>query len=90
MIFKSEFLFFHIKRCPKVVNFVELIGVAIIRNAKHSSASVRPNLRIYIGLLLDRILVSGVPRATVRTLKPIKPKNLNSFFENLRFLPALA
>ena len=32
--------------------------------------------------LLDRLLVSSVPRATVRTLKPKKPKNL---FLNLGF-----
>jgi len=42
-----------------------------------------------IGLLLDHIPVSSVPRATVRTLKPKilkKTKNLNPFFKkNLRF-----
>src|SRR6218665_73412 len=39
--------------------------------------------------LLDRIPVyRSVPRATVRTLKTKKPKNLNLFF-NLRFLSAL-
>jgi len=42
------------------------------------------NLRVGL-LLLDRILVSSVPRSTVRTLKPKnlkKPKNLNNFFLN--------
>jgi len=34
-----------------------------------------------MGLLLDGIPVSnvGLPRATVRTLKPKKPKNLTTF-----------
>ena len=41
-----------------------------------------PKLRVY-SFLLDRILVSVVPRTTVRTLKP------KNFFKNLRFLPAL-
>jgi len=30
-----------------------------------------------------------VLRATVRSLKPKKPKNLKTFLKNLRFLPAL-
>src|SRR6218665_4180327 len=34
-----------------------------------------------IGLLLYRIPVSSVPRATVRTLKPKKPKKLNLFLK---------
>src|SRR6218665_3904950 len=37
-------------------------------------------------LLLDRIPVSSVPHATVRTLKP---KKSESFLKNLRFFPAL-
>ena len=40
----------------------------------------------YVGLLLDRILVSSVPSAIVRSLKSKKPKH---FFKTLyRFLPA--
>ena len=48
---------------------------------------------IGLGLLLDHIPVSSVPRATVRTLKskkPKKPKNLKTVLKNLRFLPAMA
>ena len=62
----------------------------LFRNVKHCSALVN--------LLLDRIPVPSVLRATVRTLKPKKPKklkntlktkNLNLFLKSLRFLPAL-
>jgi len=33
-------------------------------------------ISLCVVLLLDSILVSSVPSATVRTLKPKKPKNL--------------
>jgi len=52
------------------------LDLLLFRNVKHSSALV--NLRVeVIGLLLYRIPMSSVPRATVRTLKPKKP---NIFF----------
>ena len=52
------------------MNELELLS---FRNVKHRSALV--NLRVGpIGLLLDRIPVPGVLRATVRTLKPKKSK----------------
>jgi len=38
---------------------------------------------------LDRIPVSSVPHATLRALKPKKPKNLKQILKTLRFLPAL-
>src|SRR6218665_2818783 len=56
--------------------------IPLFCNVQHSSARV--NLRV--GLLLDRSLVSSVLHATVRTLKPEKPKKL--LFKP-RFLPAL-
>jgi len=49
------------------------LDLLLFCNVKHSSALV--NLRVGpIGLLLDRIPVSSIPRATVRTLKPKRPK----------------
>jgi len=42
---------------------------------------------LYIDLLLDRIPVSSVSGATVRTLKPKNLENLN--LKKLWFLPAL-
>jgi len=42
------------------------LELLLFRDVKHSSALV--NLRVYIGLLLERIPVSSVPRVTVRTL----------------------
>ena len=69
----QNFYFFYVK----LWKFIELIGVPILfHNVKHISALVR---LIFMGLLLDRIPVSSIPRATVRTLKPKKPKNLNLF-----------
>src|SRR6218665_222500 len=56
--------------------------IPLFCNVQHSSARV--NLRV--GLLLDRSLVSSVLHATVRTLKPEKPKKL--LFKP-RFLQAL-
>jgi len=58
------------------------LELLLFRNVKNSSALV--NLASCIGLLLDRIPVSSVQRATLRrpTLKPKnlkKPKNLNIF-----------
>ena len=62
---KSEFLLFHVKLCKFIsINWILLL----FRNVKHSGALVNyVNLRI--GLLLDRIPVSGVglPRATALT-----------------------
>ena len=73
LIFKSECLLFLLKLCKFYLNSLELL---LFCNVQRSSAWV--NLRA--GLLLDGILVSSVPRATVSTLKPKnlkKPKNLN-------------
>ena len=62
------------------LNFYEFIGFVTFNIAAHE-------LIFVYSLLLDRILVSMVPRVTVRTLKPknLKKslnnlKNLNSFF----------
>ena len=70
------------------VNLFEFVEVAILLcNVQHSSTRV--NLRI--GILLDRILVSSVPHATVHTLKtkrplkPKKPKKPKNLFLNLGF-----
>ena len=63
------------------VNCMELL---LFCNVKHSSALV--NLRVGpIGLLLDRIPVCSVPRATVRTLTLKKPKNLIFVLKTLGF-----
>jgi len=54
------------------VNFYEFIGFVTFNIAGHE-------LIVVYSFLLDRILVSSVPRATVRTLKskkPLQPKNL--------------
>jgi len=45
------------------------LELLLFRNVKHTSALVN----LYS---LDRIPVTSVPRATLRTLKPKKPKNL--------------
>ena len=50
-------------------NSVNLFEFIRVLNVQHSSARV--NLRVC--LLLDRIRVSSVPRATVHMLKPKKP-----------------
>jgi len=52
-------------------NSVNLFGFIGVANIQHRSVCV--NLCVGLGLLLDRILVSSVQHATVRTLKP---KNL--------------
>jgi len=53
---------------PNSVNLYEFIGFITFNIVVHV------NLRV-CSFLLDRILVSSVPRATVRTLKPKNPKN---------------
>jgi len=75
------------------VNFYEFIGFVTFNIAVHELGLI-----IVYRFLLDRILVSMVPRATVHTLnlnnlkplknltKPKRPTNIFSFF---RFLPAL-
>ena len=63
------------------VNFYEFIGFVIF----NIHVAVHELIFVY-SFLLDRILVSMVPRATACILKPKKPKKLFSFF---RFLPAL-
>src|SRR6218665_64083 len=83
----SEFLLF----VSNSVNFYEFIGFVTFYIAEHEL------ILVYNSFLLDLILVSMVPCATVRTLKPKnlkpknpkKPKNLKTFLKNLRFLPAL-
>src|SRR6218665_2999355 len=57
------------------VNFYEFIEFVTFNIAVHE-------LIFVYSFLLARFLVSKVPRATVRTLKPTKPKNL----KKLRFL----
>jgi len=52
------------------VNFHEFIGFVEFNIA----------VQYVYSFLLDRILMSMVPRATVRTLKPKKPKNLKILF----------
>jgi len=51
-----------------------------------AGARAAPKVYAYIrvGLLLDRILMSSVPRATVHALKPKKPKH----YFKARFLQA--
>src|SRR6218665_3540718 len=69
------------------VNFYEFIGFITFNIAVHELI-----FAYTYSFLLDRILVSMVPRATVRTLKPKNLKNLKNlktFLKNLRFLPAL-
>jgi len=51
------------------VNFYEFTGFITFNIAVHELIFVN-------SFLLYRILVSSVPSATVRTLKPKKPKNL--------------
>jgi len=50
------------------VNFYEFIGFVTFNITVHE-------LIFVFSFLLDRILVSMVPRATGRTLKPKNPKN---------------
>jgi len=71
LIVKSDFVFFHVKLCR--LNFYEFVRFITFNIEVHD----RVSLYVY-SFLVDRILVSNVPRATVRiyTLKPKKPKNL--------------
>src|SRR6218665_3051565 len=75
----SEFLLF----VSNSANFYEFIGFVTFYIAEHEL------ILVYNSFLLDLILVSMVPRATVRILKPKNLKNLKTFLKNLRFLPAL-